>query len=128
MAEREKDEALLAGHETECARLAAQLAAIRFIWTGTIQWRMMTCGKPACACHADPRSRHGPYPYWTTKKAQRTVSVLLSRDEAAVYDTWIANRRLLEKIVEQIKRLSRKAAKPALRLQARRAAEERGDD
>jgi hypothetical protein len=127
MASREKDEELMARYEAECAALAAQLAAIRFVWPGTIQWRMMTCGKPACACHADPSMRHGPYPYWTSKKAQKTVSILLNKDEASVYEDWIANRRRLEKIVEQIKRLSRKAAKAALRLQARRGAEERGE-
>lgn len=119
MPARKTDGARLAGYAAEHARLAAQLAWIGFIWPGTIQRRMLTCGKAGCACHTDPRARHGPYPYWTSKKAQKTVSRLLSAEEAAVYEEWIENRRALERIVKQMKRLSRKAAKPALRLQGR---------
>jgi hypothetical protein len=124
MKTRVTDEALIARYTAECAELAARLSAIRFIWPGTIQWRMMTCGKASCACHSDPGSRHGPYPYWTTKKAQKTVTKLLDPEEARLLEEWIENRRALEKVVGQIKQLSRKAVKPALRLRTRKENEE----
>ena len=120
MPARKTDGARLARYAAEHARLAAQLAGIGFIWPGTIQRRVLRCGKAGCACRTDPKARHGPYPYWTSKKAQKTVSRLLSAEEAAVYEEWIENRRALERIVKQMKRLSRKAAKPALRLQGQR--------
>ena len=58
---------------TDCARehkqLASQLAQIGFIWEGSISRRYLTCGNPRCACQHDKNARHGPYVYWTTKKA-----------------------------------------------------------
>jgi len=126
MADRKRDEAELAGHLAELARLSAALAGTAFIWPGTVQRRLLTCGKPECACHTDPASRHGPYPYWTSKKAQKTVSRLLAGAEADLLEEWIENRRRLERVVEQIKRLSRKALKPALRLRTREEGEATG--
>ena len=87
----------------------------------------MTCGRDYCACRTDPKARHGPYPYWTSKKAQKTVSRLLTAQEAALYEEWIANRRELERTLQQMKRLSGQAAKTALRLRARSTDEEPGD-
>ena len=28
---------------------------------GSLGERFMKCGKPSCACHTDPKARHGPY-------------------------------------------------------------------
>jgi hypothetical protein len=122
MARPEDDEARLDTCRQEHAALAARLAGIGFIWPGTIQWRMMTCGRDYCACRTDPRARHGPYPYWTTKKNQKTVSRLLTAEEAALYEEWIANRRELEEILAKMKRLSKQAAAPALRSKLRKEA------
>jgi len=98
--------------------LTARLRQIGFIWPGYLQRRMLTCGKPNCACQTDPEARHGPYSYWTTKEAQKTVSKLLPADEAELYEQWINNRRELEQIVREMYELSRQAAKIELRLRA----------
>lgn len=101
--------------------LTAKLSGIGFIWPGNIQRRYITCGKPYCACRKDPKARHGPYAYWTSKEDKKTVSKLLSSEEADLLEEWIENRRKLEKIVSQMKDLSRKAFKTALRAKERRA-------
>jgi hypothetical protein len=41
-------------------QLQAQLAEIGFALPGTINVATNRCGKPTCACHADPPRLHGP--------------------------------------------------------------------
>ena len=41
--------------------LANQLAQIDGILPGSVVVRHMPCGKPGCACKADPPELHGPY-------------------------------------------------------------------
>ena len=45
--------------------LKADLARIEYFSKGTLQARMIKCGKPKCPCGADPKRRHGPYFEWT---------------------------------------------------------------
>ncbi len=97
-------------------KLSAKLSEIGFIWPGNIQRRYITCGKPYCACKKDPEARHGPYAYWTSKEAKKTVSRLLSPQEADLMEEWIENRRKLEKIIFQMKKLSQKSFDVALKL------------
>jgi hypothetical protein len=97
-------------------KLSAKLSETGFIWPGNIQRRYLTCGKPNCSCGKDPEARHGPYAYWTSKKANKTVSRLLSPDEADLLEEWIENRRKLEAIVRKMKKLSQKTFEVALKL------------
>jgi len=96
--------------------LTSKLSGIGFIWPGNIQRRYITCGKPYCACRKDPKARHGPYAYWTSKENKKTVSRLLSTEEADLLEEWIENRRKMETIFSQMKDLSRKAFKTAFQL------------
>jgi hypothetical protein len=97
-------------------QLTAQLAQLGYIWHGSLLRRRLTCGKVGCACKRDPDARHGPYAYWTTKVAGRTVSRLLPPLEATLYEEWIANRRALEETLVQLRSLSAKAARIILKL------------
>lgn len=101
-------------------QLTARLAKTGFIWPGTVQRRLLTCGKTECACHTDPQHRHGPYAYWTSKEAQKTISRLLTPEEAELYEEWIENRRQLEQTVRAMKKLSCQAAKAELRIRRQR--------
>ena len=96
--------------------LAKQLGSIGFIWSGTISRRLLTCGKPSCRCHTDAEAKHGPYYYWTTKKAGKTVSRSLSREQATILGQWIDNRRELEQVTETMKKLSQEAYEAMLYL------------
>jgi hypothetical protein len=57
----------LADYETRYRELAAQLASIGLIHSGSITRRYTRCATPGCKCHADPPQPHGPYYQWTTK-------------------------------------------------------------
>lgn len=107
--------ATLAECERRQRRLSRLLSAVGFIWPGTLQRRSLTCGKPRCACHADPAARHGPYFYWTTKKDRKTVSRKLSEEEAQIIEAWIGNRRTVEAILKQMNQVSERALELLLR-------------
>jgi hypothetical protein len=121
MDQRQRDSQLSRRFHTEYRALTAQLAHIGFIWGGSIQTQWLTCGTPGCACHRDPHARHGPYVYWTSKVAGRTVSRLLQSPEAELLSEWVQNRRKLDQTVREMKKLSQKAAKVMLRLQDQRS-------
>jgi hypothetical protein len=89
--------------------LTRRLARIGFVWPGTVQRQMLTCGKPQCACHKDPEARHGPYYYWTSKKKGKTVSKKLTREEAEILESWINNRRSVDDTLKRMMKVSQRA-------------------
>ena len=93
--------------------LAGQLQDVGFVWPGSVVTRYITCGKPNCACHKDPASRHGPYLYWSTKVGGKTVSKAISGTEAKIVQEWVANRVQVESIVEQMRLVAQEAFKAA---------------
>jgi len=95
-------------HQQDHARLAKTLADIGFIWSGTVQKQLLTCGKPRCRCHKDPELRHGPYWYWTSKERGRTISRKLTPEEAEIIGQWIENRRRLDATLKQMMQISRR--------------------
>jgi hypothetical protein len=111
----------LEAHEETYRVLAAQLSQVGYLWHGTVVRQTLTCGKSTCACHRDPRRRHGPYAYWSSKVKGRTVSRLLKPEEAALYEEWIQNRRRIERIQRKMLSLSRRVA--PLLLKQRKPAE-----
>lgn len=115
----QRDSQLLERLQAQYRTLRAQLTDIGFIWGGSVQTQWLTCGTPGCACHRDPQARHGPYIYWTSKVAGRTVSRLLRSPEAELLSEWVQNRRQLDRIVREMKKLSQRAVRVALRLRAK---------
>ena len=99
--------------------LAESLAHIGFLWPGTVQRQMLTCGKPRCACHRDSRARHGPYYYWTSKKMGKTVSKKLTREEAAILEVWIDNRRTADATLKRMMGVSKHALTLTLRAKSK---------
>lgn len=97
-------------YKNQYRKLAKSLSEIGFIWHGNLQRRKLPCSNTKCACKTNPKSRHGPYPYWTTKVKQKTVTKLLNPEEADLYEEWIQNRRKLLSILRKMNQISRKAA------------------
>ena len=60
------------------AAIQAALGQIGFCLPGSITIRHARCGKPRCACAADPPSLHGPYIQWTRTVNGKTVTRLLT--------------------------------------------------
>jgi hypothetical protein len=107
-------ERLSADYET--AKL--KLAEIGFTCEGSLIERYTTCNNPNCRC-SDPEQRHGPYWQLSWKQNSKTVSRLLSPEDAALYQEWIANRRRLDQALEQMRDLSRQAGEHILASKSR---------
>lgn len=84
------------------------MAEIGFTCEGSLLQRYTTCNNPNCRC-ADPARRHGPYWQLSWKEDGRTVSRLLSAEEAQLYQEWIANRNRLDAVLAEMRDLSRRA-------------------
>lgn len=90
--------------------LAVEIATIGFISPGSVVSRYTSCGKPGCRCQADPPQRHGPYHQWSRAVAGKTVSRRLDQDQAQLYQSWIANRRRIGRLLAQMEQTSSEAA------------------
>ena len=99
----------LAAHQRRYRELAAQLADIGLIASGSVVHRYTRCGTAGCHCHADPPQRHGPYYQWTAKIDGKTVTRRLTEREADLYREWIANDRRLRRLVNQMRDTAAKA-------------------
>lgn len=86
----------------------ADIVDIGFVCEGSLVERYSTCSTPNCRC-ADPARRHGPYWQLSWKENGRTVSRPLPAEEATLYREWIANRRHLEALLAEMRRLSLQA-------------------
>jgi hypothetical protein len=96
----------------------ARIAEIGFTCEGSLIERYTTCNNPNCRC-ADPDQRHGPYWQLSWKQGGKTVSKLLTAEDAALYREWISNRRRLEAELQQMRDLSRQAGEQILASQGR---------
>jgi hypothetical protein len=96
--------------EPRLHQLQAQLAEIGFVLPGTINVAMNRCGKPNCACHADPPRLHGPYITWTRKVKGKTVTRRLTPEQLERYRPWFENNRRLRQLVSELESLSLQAA------------------
>ena len=64
------------------------------------------CGKPRCACKADPPALHGPYIQWTRTVNGKTVTRTLAQSQYDAYAGWFANARRLRTLTAELEALS----------------------
>ena len=88
------------------AAIQAALGQIGFCLPGSITLRRARCGKPRCACAADPPSLHGPYIQWTRTVNGKTVTRLLSPAQYQAYAPWFASARRLRELAAELEALS----------------------
>jgi hypothetical protein len=105
----------LADYEQRYRELAAELATIGLIHSGSVTRRYTRCATPGCKCHADPPQPHGPYYQWTAKTNGKTVTRRLTETEAKLYQEWIANDRRLRHLIQQMRQIAAKAAELRLK-------------
>lgn len=99
----------LAAYERRYRELAAKIADVGFVSSGSVIQRSTRCGTSTCRCHADPPQLHGPYWQWTAKVDGKTVTRRLTATEAALYQEWIANDRRLRDLIAQMRAVASKA-------------------
>ncbi|MGA2927177.1 MAG: DUF6788 family protein [Solirubrobacteraceae bacterium] len=100
-------------HERHRRELLAQITQIGHVLPGTLNSVMNRCGKPRCACHADPPRLHGPYITWTRKIAGKTQTRRLTPEQADRYRPWFENNRRLRELISELEALSLKLAQDA---------------
>ena len=88
------------------AAITAALGQMGFCLPGTITIRHARCGKPRCACAADPPSLHGPYIQWTRTVNGKTVTRTLTQAQYETYASWFANARRLRALAAELEALS----------------------
>jgi len=82
--------------------LAHQLGQIDGVLPGSVVVRHMPCGKPGCACKAEPPELHGPYIQWTRTVDGKTVTRYLSSEQLERYQPWLDNARRLKELVAKL--------------------------
>ncbi len=99
----------LEAYERRYRTLAAQLAEIGYIASGSLAQRLNRCGKANCSCHADPPRLHGPYWHFTATVNGKTVNRRLSARQADLYNEWIANDRQAQALLAKMRDVAAKA-------------------
>ena len=105
-------------YERRYRELAHELANIGYIAQGSLAPRFTRCGKPTCACRADPPKLHGPYWHWSTKIDGKTVNRRLSAREAELYTRWIDNDRRARETLAKMRAVAAKATELLLQEQS----------
>ena len=100
----------LAGYERQYRELAAQIAGVGLISSGSVTRRYTRCTSPDCPCNADPPAPHGPYCQWTAKVDGRTVTRRLTARDAALYQEWIGSDRRVRALLAQMPIVAAKVA------------------
>lgn len=95
--------------------LADAMGHIDGVLPGSVVVRHVSCGKPRCACRADPPALHGPYIQWTRTVAGKTETRLLTEDQLARYQPWFDNARRIKDLVAKLETVSLKAVEQAER-------------
>lgn len=106
--------ATLDDYQRQYRDVAAKIADVGYVRSGSVIKRYNKCGTPTCGCHTDPERRHGPYWQWTAKVAGKTVTRSLAPAEAARYQEWIANDRQLRALIDEMRTIANRATELTL--------------
>ena len=88
------------------AAIEAALGQIGYCLPGSVTVLHTRCGKPRCACQADPPSLHGPYIQWTRTVGGKTVTRRLTPAQYQAYAPWFSNTRRLRALTTELQALS----------------------
>lgn len=94
--------------DSELAAIANELARLARsgeVLPGSIGERHTRCGRPSCACHAEPPRLHGPYYQWTRKVAAKTVGRWLSPEQAEHYRPFVENAHRMRELLGRLETL-----------------------
>ena len=84
----------------------SKLARTGHVLPGSLQQRHTYCGKPGCACQADPPKPHGPYWQWTRKVAGKTITRRLTPDQIDRYQSSIENDRRIRELLTRLEQIA----------------------
>jgi hypothetical protein len=96
--------------EKEFNALKRSLLDCGYVCPGSVVERYMPCGKPTCHCMTTTSARHGPYYEWSQKIRGKTVTVRLTKEQAARYADFTKNNQKLRKTCDRMRAISMKIA------------------
>jgi hypothetical protein len=96
--------------EKEFNDLKRTLLDCGYVCPGSVVERYMPCGKSTCRCMTNANNRHGPYYEWSQKIRGKTVTVRLTKEQAAFYAAFTKNNQKLRKTCERMRSISMKIA------------------
>ena len=73
-----------------------------YLSSGTLQKRMMKCGKATCRCQQDPAARHGPYYEWGHMQGGKLVHRYVSPEQAELLQQAITYYRSAQKLLRTL--------------------------
>ena len=106
-----RQEEALRRYEEKYEQLKTELDDLGFVLQGSVNERWMKCGNSACRCHEDLEARHGPYYQLSWKTSGRTVSVYLTKEQAALCKKWVNNNHSLLKTIKRLRDISMRVAR-----------------
>jgi len=106
-----RQEDALRRYEEKYEQLKTELDDLGFVLQGSVNERWMKCGNPSCRCHEDLEARHGPYYQLSWKTSGRTVSVYLTKEQAALCKKWVRNNHRLLKTIKRLRDISMRVAR-----------------
>jgi len=98
-------EAKLAKFREDYQTAKAQIQALDYVISGSLQKRSYRCGKANCRCKTEG-ILHGPYYQWTRKVNGKTVNISLDPESADTVKEWIRNNRELRKLRQRMEKIS----------------------
>jgi hypothetical protein len=102
-------------HPPACRRAARlrtiqrRIAQLQYICSGTVSHQARQCGKPTCACAADPAAWHGPYYVWSRREEHRQVNTMLPQELGPFFEQAVENYRKLRDLLRVWERASAEA-------------------
>ena len=69
---------------------------------GSLVVRCLRCGRPSCACHAEPRQLHGPYVQWSYSFRGKRVNRWLSPEQEHIYRSQVDRGRHLKQLLAEL--------------------------
>jgi hypothetical protein len=83
----------------EYEELKKRLISIGVAIPGTIHALYALCGSENCECVKNNSKRHGPYYRWHYRDSNRQVTIGLDKKVVGLFETWIKNRKEIDRIV-----------------------------
>lgn len=87
-------------------QIQAELGQIGLVLPGSLTDRTTRCQRAGCHCHADPPQLHGPYPTWTRKTGNRTITKTLTPEDAERLRPYFDAHRRLRQLINELEALS----------------------
>ena len=103
---RDSNKGMPVSAKTRQRQITTEISKLGPCLPGNLVERTTRCVSPRCRCHHDPDYRHGPYPTWSRKIGERSVTRTLNPAQAERYRPMFDNARRLHELVTELQQLT----------------------